>query len=104
MDAKNAFYKKFRLDIGEDFGNPQIEDEMEQIMLWIKANLSRTDFTSYEEAVKEKDNYQRLSDLVTKENWNYYVYQSEVAKLCSDEIVTRLYKEMLYEYGPYFHL
>jgi hypothetical protein len=104
IDSKNAFYKKLHLDNGEDFGNPQITDDMEQIMEWIRINIHKTDFISFEDAVKEKDNYQRLSDLVTQENFSYYKYQNEVAISCGDDVINRLYREMLYEYGSYFHL
>jgi hypothetical protein len=87
----NAFVAKINFD-GE------IEDFQKDILGWIKANIDKTTFGSYEAAEKEWQAIIAAGMKDFEENKDYYDYMMVCFNCCDSEILTQVMMEVMEEY------
>lgn len=85
------------------FQDQQATTCKENILLWIKANIQKTDFSNYEEAKREWEAKEKSREIYVKENQEFYNYMEEIKGSCGEYGKT-FFLEMIEQYGNEFFI
>lgn len=100
-------YNKLRTELRSKVhydGSADQRPKISEMYIWIKANLNKTDFATYEEAEMLLKMIKEVHTTMFNKNIELYKYIQEALKVCGQPLLTDVYLELQIQYGSEFHV
>lgn len=93
--------KEFNRKINLKGSGEKVENIIDDLMGWIKNNIDKTMFESYEAAEKEFEAISDASVAMRNENKEYYTYLNESRPYCGSGLIAKIVNEVSDEQSFY---
>ena len=77
---------------------------LENLRGWVYENIGKTDYASYAEAEVDLEKISDAYKSIVRDNIGLYKYLMECKQLCGEDMVTKLYTELIVRYRDGFHI